>query len=324
MLPWVALSLRAQTIDTSAGDQLYAQGRFEEAAVHYRQGLARAPGEAALLGRMAACEYQLDRFAEAAKYYREALQSNPDLSPAQRGLGRSLIKLGRAAEAIPYLETVVKLAPDDRMAQRALAVAYHMEKRPFKAERLFKSLVESNTQDPKSWYYLGAFFFESERFTLALEALETSLKLQPDHDLARVHAAASLAELGRAKEAESAFLELLAEPTLAGNADVLLGYARLLFQTGREEAALVRMGKALPVRPDSAELRFWQARILFNMGRLRQAAEEAEHALRLASEARVRSLLLKIYKAQGRTEEAAEQAAWLRNQQSEKTRRPKQ
>lgn len=324
MVPCVVLSLRAQTIDTSAGDQLYVQGHFEDAAVHYRQYLTRAPGEAALLGRLAACEYQLGRFAEAAKYYREALDSNPDLPPAQRGLGRSLIKLGRAAEAIHYLERVVGLVPDDRMAQRALGVAYHMEKRPFKAERLFKSLVKSNPQDPKSWYYLGVFYFESKRFTLALEALETSLKLQPDHNLARVYAAASLAEMGRSKEAESAFIELLSGPTLASNPDVLLWYARLLFRTGREEAALVQMEKALQVLPDSAELRFWQARILFNMGELGRAAEEAEHALRLASEARVRSLLLKIYKTQGRTEEAAGQAAWLRKQQSEKTTRPKE
>ncbi len=59
---------------------------------------------------------------------------------------------------------------------------------------------------------------------------------------------------------------------------------------------------------------FWQAKVLLQLHRVDEAARAAEESIRLQPELPAgHNLLIGIYQMQGRTKEAAEQAAWLRD-----------
>jgi tetratricopeptide (TPR) repeat protein len=58
---------------------------------------------------------------------------------------------------------------------------------------------------------------------------------------------------------------------------------------------------------------FWRGKVLYRLGRLQEAALAEEKASRMIPQfPNPRSLLVKIYEAQGRADKAAEQAEWLR------------
>ena len=302
-----------QTLNLTSADRLYESGRFDEAIRQYTALLKVSPADPMLLIRAGACEYQRGQFAEAEKHFRKALNAAPELPPALVGLGTSLITLGRAGEAIPILHKAVKTAPTDRMAQRALGHAYQEEEKFVEGERVLTRLVEQDPKDTEAWYYLGLLFFNRNYAKPALEAFDKLLSIEPKHQRARIYRAGSLSLLGRIQEARQAFADLEAEPTIARDAELLLGYTQALFHSGDYEGALAKVARGVDANPDSAKLRFWKARLLLETGRLDEAGAEAERAAQLAPNLpNPRHLLVRIYRKQGRDAQAAEQAAWLR------------
>ncbi len=153
---WLVLGLLAASADSTAGDRLYAEGRFADAARVYRELLRESPRDVKLLLRLGTTEYQMGLFAGAEAEFRKAIAIAPALEPVQVGLGVSLLSLDRSREAIPFLEKAVASAPADRMALRALGHAYQKENDLFRGEPILKSLVAADPNDAESWYYLGA------------------------------------------------------------------------------------------------------------------------------------------------------------------------
>src|SRR5688500_1897831 len=68
----------------SQGDQLYALGRYQEAAAHYQREIAQNPQSARLFTNLGCALYQLGRNEEALKAWQNALQLKPDGPQAAR------------------------------------------------------------------------------------------------------------------------------------------------------------------------------------------------------------------------------------------------
>jgi tetratricopeptide (TPR) repeat protein len=314
MLEALVLLALLQTPDIAAADELFNTGRFSEAQARYRQLLQQTPDASALLLRLGACEYQLGNFGAAENSFRRAMRAEPNLAPALVGLGTSLVALGRAVEALPFLEKAVKLAPANPMARRALGHAYVECEDFLKGEEILRPLVEEDPRDWESWFYLGTLLFNRHYDPAALTSLETSLRLHPNNSRAQIYRAGALSQLGRMQEAENLFRELAKDPRLANSPELLLGYTQLLFQSERYDEALRTIDAALEVAPNAAKLHFWKARILFYLNRTDIAIREAERAVELSPELpNARNLLLRMYRAQGREDEATKQAQWLRH-----------
>ncbi len=316
----LALLLWAQATTTAEADRLYAAGRYEEAAAHYRKFLAAFPNEAPLLLRMGGCELALGRLEEAVGTFGKAVRIAPDLQQAQSGLGMALLRLGRSREAIPPLKRAAALDPSDREAKRLLARAYQEDGQWIAAEKIYRTLVESDPQDARSWYQLGMLLYDNTYTEAAVEALEQAVRLEPGNLKAQIYAATAQAELGRIGEAQAAFERLGRERAAAEDPEFLLGRAQLLFRTGRLAEALAAIEGAIGRLPKEPKLHYWRARVLFAMDKLEEARQEAERAVRLAPELpNSRFLLLKIYRELGWKDQAAEVAAWLREHERKKT-----
>jgi tetratricopeptide (TPR) repeat protein len=312
MLERLILLALLQTADLTTADQLFNSGRFAEAEAQYRRLVQQMPNESALLLRLAACEYQLGNFAAAEKEFRKALIAEPNMPPALVGLGTSLVALGHSADALPLLEKAVRLAPSNRLARRALAHAYVDRGEFLKGEPVLRRLVEEDPQDWESWFYLGTLLFNRHYDLAALSALERSLKINPNNTEAEIDRASALSQVGRTSEAEAMFQELARDSKLEKSPEFLLAYAQLLFQNERYDEALIKIEGAIRAAPKFAKLHFWKARILFNQDKTGLAIPEAEQAVALAPELpNARSLLMRMYRTQGRDREAARQAEWL-------------
>lgn len=312
---WAVLSLLlwAQAATTAEADRLYAAGRYEEAAAHYRKFLEAFPNEPPLLLRMGGCELALGRLEDSVKTFSKAVRIAPDLQQAQSGLGAALLRLGKSKEAIPPLTKATDLDPSDRDAKRLLARAYQDDGQWIAAEKIYRVLVDSDPRDTQSWYHLGMLLYDNTYIEAALEALEKAVQLDPANATAQVYRATALAELGRTAGAQAAFARLAQDPEAAHDPEFLLGQAQLLFRTGRKEEALAGIEEALRQLPKEPKLHYWKARIVFSLDKPAAARPGAELAVQLAPELpNSRFLLLKIYRALGLKEEAAAVAAWLR------------
>jgi tetratricopeptide (TPR) repeat protein len=239
----------------------------------------------------------------------------------QIGLGTSLVALDRSREAIPFLEKAVKLAPKDRMALRALGHAYLEEHEFLKGEHVLKSLVASDRKDWESSYYLGALLYENNYYLSALEALNASLELQPANEQAEIYKAGALSQLGRTQEAADLFQALSTRQSAAARPELWLGYAQFLYENEKHKPALDAINHAMTLSADSAKLHFWRARILMSLGDVKAAESDAQKAVELAPELpNARNLLMKIYRMQGLDQAADEQAAWLAEHKSGKSK----
>ena len=263
----------------------------------------------------AASQYRQGKFAESESIYQNVWRSSPNSVEALAGMGKCRILLGRSREAIAPLSEALKRQPDDREITRDLAHAFVDLNQFQPAEQLLSRLVKANSQDKESWYYFGVLMYKNGYYGAALDYLEWSLDANADVTRQRqiaIYRAVSLEKTGRTREAETAMNRLAANPAAQSDPDFMLTFAELLYETDRPLMALEKADQALRARPDLAMGYFWRAKVLFRLGRLEDAAMAAEQSVRLLPRLPFpRYLLVKIYQAQGRSEEARRQAVWL-------------
>jgi len=249
--------------------------------------------------------------------------AEPPQTPSQPSpleTGKSLVSSGRSREAVPYLSQALATNPRDREAQRTMARALLDLYQFMPAQELLEKLTQTDPNDGESWYYLGLLMYRNGYYGAALPALDKSLATRPDSPKARIYRAVCLSKIARTKEAEAAFVQLSENSEALKDPDFLLVYAELLFETGRAEAALKQVDRAVQSLPESPIGYFWRGRILLHLGRVGDAAKAAEHAVELAPQLPfAHNLLVQIYRNQGRTPEAARQADWLRDYEARMT-----
>src|SRR3954453_21802394 len=99
-----ALSQSAELNEQSRrGKELMSQGRFDEAAIVYREMVKALPGNPGLLLNLALAEELGGHFDEAIPRFEAVLKSQPDNVPALTSLAMSHLQLNQPAAALPPL-----------------------------------------------------------------------------------------------------------------------------------------------------------------------------------------------------------------------------
>ncbi len=268
--------------------------------------------------------FQEGRFREAASAYLELLKASPNDMHLLESMGQSLMALGQPKQAVQFFRREVAVAGGNRDASRFLALALTSSNEYEEAGRLLTQLTASDSQDAQSWFFLGLLRYRNGYYEATVDCLRRAKSLgltgkdgPSEQKAAEVMIAVSLVESGQNADAEKALLAVLARPGQK-NLDALLGYTRVLYESGRYEEAFQTTGTALTESPDNAAAHFWRARILLRRGQLPQSAAEAEKASELAPNSPApHNLLIQIYNRQGRAAEAASEAEWVRRRTGE-------
>lgn len=183
----------------------------------------------------------------------------------------------------------------------------------FEAEAILTEITKSDPQNLENWYVLGELLYREGLYERARQSFERVVALNPKNTTARVRLAVSIAKTSAPEVGERACKDLLLNPSVPPNADLLTTYIQLLVESGRSEQALPYADQAVKLWPRDFAIRDWRARALLALGRFGEAEQEALQASSLAPKSSLpHTVLLRIYRAQSRTAEIEREASWLR------------
>lgn len=199
-LPWLALSYAEQaTFDLPAAraamdralaadprngvlrarlaELLLALGEFDAAQVAADLAVTEAP-QAALTHRAQgfAALLRID-LAAARAAFRRTLDLDPADPVAHLGLGLTQIRSGHLDDGRVQLETAVSLDPLQSLLRTYLGKAYYDERREARAATAFDIAADLDPKDPTPWLYRAIQLRSQNRSVEAVDALDTSLKL---------------------------------------------------------------------------------------------------------------------------------------------------
>jgi Flp pilus assembly protein TadD len=161
--------------EVNRGNELYALGRFDDAATRYRAALELDPEQVVAWSNLAAIEAQQGNCSEAESSLRRAIAIRPDHAEAWSNLGNVLRLLGRMDDAVSAYREAVRLDPGHARA----------------------------------WYNLGTTLTDQQRHAEAIPCYEAALRLQPDYVEAHENLGISLTMLKRPREALACYEETL-------------------------------------------------------------------------------------------------------------------
>lgn len=259
------------------------------------------------------------KYREAAAAYRDALKNTPDNPLAQAGLGMALNAMGQYREAIAPLTKAVAADPRNSPVLKELIRAFVGSNSFNEAERFLSVLLKANQQDREGWYLFGVLLLRNGYYATAERAFARAIEPGAPPGKASVYRAVCQLQSNQRQEAEAAFLSLSAQPQLANDLDLLIGYAQLSFEMGEFARGAALSGKAAVLAPDNAEAGLWHARCLAKLDRWREALVEAERAAALAPDRpQIHHLLLRIYQQSGNERFAERETLWLRGHNEER------
>lgn len=279
------------------------------------------------------------RFARAADHFEQAASVDPDFPRVQYSLGVARFNAGQFEQATQPLAATLEQQPDDlsvrrmlalawlnaevydqaaqllatdpsRAADRSLQYAYGLalvrSGRIVEAQPIFDRLLAEHADWPELNVLLGQAAAQEGDFAAAVEHLERALELSPDVAEAQATLGNIYLRQGRLDEAGAALrTELASHPVDHRSRHVL---ATVLELDNQPQAALREVELVLDAAPDFADARYLRGKILFEEGRVDEAAAQLLAAAELAPEdPNIRNQLGLAYQRLGDTEKAREQ-----------------
>jgi Flp pilus assembly protein TadD len=172
------------------GDACYRQGRFEEAAAHYRRALEIDPEDADAHNNLGAALADLKHLDEAVDCYQSAIRLRPDFPDAHYNLGNALNELMRFDEAAASYREALRLRPDFFQAHYNLGNALHRAGRFDEAAVHFREALRLRPDSIPARNNLGLSLADAGHFAEALNHYDEALRLDPN--AAEVHRNRSL------------------------------------------------------------------------------------------------------------------------------------
>ena len=184
------------------GASLAEQGKFEEAAVELRAGLALEPQSVDLHMNLGGVLASLRQLADAQRSFEEALRLSPGSPRVLANLATLDTMQGRWGKAAERYRAVLAASPRDPRALRGLGTALFRLERLDEAKTVFEQALTLDPRDHEAHYQLGRIAFREQRLEDATAAFLAGLALHPTPeahaDLARVYSARGLPDMARA------------------------------------------------------------------------------------------------------------------------------
>jgi tetratricopeptide (TPR) repeat protein len=193
-------------------------------------------------------------------------------------LGLALADRGRAADAIPHFRRALALDPKSVATEQNLGNAYYAVQEYTKAIEHFRRAITLDPRFASGYSNLGVVLLELGDTSGALEAYREALRIEPTHISAHQNIGRAMMVLGRFAEAVPHYKEVLnlRPETAASHYDLGLALSR----AGKMDEAMPHFAAALRLKPAPASY-YNYARLLIDMGRIRDAITPLETALQL-------------------------------------------
>jgi superkiller protein 3 len=184
MVGWGTASAQEDIATWDRAVSLYKQTQYREAIAEFKRVLIDAPNHADSWKYIGLSHFQLKEYEQALAPLNKALElrkaegrSNTEIVMA---LGRCHLQLNQYDRALSYLETLIKQQPD-AVNYYLLGFAYANLKRTNEAVQALKTSVKLDPKDADTWYYLGVVQFRAGNIDGAIEALRGGIATAPSN-----------------------------------------------------------------------------------------------------------------------------------------------
>jgi tetratricopeptide (TPR) repeat protein len=191
------------------GDNLFHQGRLDEAAAEFSRTIEIAPD---LGGPYLNLSHILRRQGDteaAVACLRQCLCRLPEFAEGHYNLGNNLAALGRLPEAVTHYQEAIRIKPEFAEAHNNLASTLLLLEQPDEAIGHLESALRLRPDYTEAHCNLGNAYRDLGRFAEAVRSYERSLELQPDYGPAHNGLGETLLEQGDQQGAERHFRRAL-------------------------------------------------------------------------------------------------------------------
>jgi tetratricopeptide (TPR) repeat protein len=274
----VALAPNYSNAHNNLGAVLEQQGKPDEAETHYRQVLALDPNHAMAHNKLGRLRKEKGFAQDAEAHFRRALALKPDYPEAHYNLADTLGAQGKLDDAIAHYRRALALAPDFANAHNNLGTALQQQDKIDEAAAHYRRAIEIKPHDADANYNLANIFRMRGEYETALAHYRRALASKPDYADAWNNMGVVFAELGDIDAAREAYAKSVeADPKRAAYHRNLAGLKK--FQPGDRQLAvmeeLLRHPGSVP-EPEQADLQFALARAYAD---LKQHARSFRHLL---------------------------------------------
>lgn len=258
--PWARRAAAAAGLAALMAVSYRQTGYWRNGAALYARALAVAPGDAMMLTAQANERFREGRYNEAAVLFREATRIAPKLASARHNLGLTLDALGRTEEAIACYRRALALKPGYLDAHVNIALALSKKGRVEKAIRHLRTArkLDPEAEDVRA-YLAAALGAQARAFAAQGHAAKAEKKfleafpLAPSNTALRMDYARFLVEQGRIEAALGHYRAITASDP--ANSDAWFNQARLYeFQKATQDAVACYR-KVLELNPSDAAAR---------------------------------------------------------------------
>ncbi len=254
------------------GDAYRDTGQFANAAARYEQALARQPGSALVLRRLADAVRSSGKQSEALEDLTRAAQLEPTNPEAWYDLGLLQSDLGKKPEALESLQKAVQFDPEFAEARNSLGAVLAEMGSTDQAEQCFRAALSDDPNLAAAHGNLANLLVSRNELAQAAWHYERASGSSMD----QFNYAVTLARMNRLADAQL-HLEaaIKADPNMAEAHDLLGG---LLETKGSMDAAMKEYREAIRSRPDFGKAHLDLGTLLATRHQLAPAADEFRKA----------------------------------------------
>jgi tetratricopeptide (TPR) repeat protein len=161
-------------------NELFQEGRYDEAAAAYKDILGANPNLAAIHFNLGNCAYNLQRYDEAVASFKEAVRLKPDFFDAYTNLANAFGKLKKFDEAIPVFEEAIRVYPENARLFSALGLLYLNAGEGARAVASLEKATVLDPAQPFTYCSLAIAHTQTAAYAKAVAAYEKYIALIQD------------------------------------------------------------------------------------------------------------------------------------------------
>lgn len=199
---------------------------------------------------------------------------------AYRNMADAYMRLKWYEKAIDVLEAHMELAKPEDVIFEAIGYCWEKKKNFQRARYFYRKASQLSPQDDSIFYKIGETYARERQWEKAVKAYSVALHLDKDNASYCMAIGNCLMEMDAENEALVCYLN--AVKLKPANKTTWLALIKGLYVAGYHEEALTQLEIARANCGDKADFRYFQAAVLLELGKSKEALVQLERALKLA------------------------------------------